>query len=124
MREVVSFLKYSKDEKKLEKLLQENDRFQNLDWKAANTIKECAGIEMEIEEEEGSVNMCKAIEDMQKRKYEEGVKDGESQGISQGILVTLYGLVKDGILKTEEAAARAEMSVAEFHKRCDELLLS
>ena len=54
---VISFLKYSKDKEKLNKLLQEDDRFQRLERKAVNTIQECTGVEIEIEKEEEEINV-------------------------------------------------------------------
>lgn len=40
----------------------------------------------------------------------------------EGILVTLYGLVKDGLLKFEEAAKRANMSEEMFGSKMQETL--
>lgn len=59
--------------------------------------------------------MCKAIRDMLEEKFEEG--------ISQGILTTLDGLVRDGILKAEEAAVRAGMPTEEFCEKVKELIV-
>lgn len=47
LREVMSFLKYSKDQEKLDRLLQKDVKFQSLDRKAAKTIAECAGVEID-----------------------------------------------------------------------------
>ena len=47
----------------------------------------------------------------------EGVEKGERQGI----LSTLSALVRDGVLKKEEAAERAKMSVAEFEEESKKL---
>ncbi len=54
--------------------------------------------------------MCKAIEDMKKEQYEEGRRAGEEQGMEQGVFMTLASLVKNGMLKLEDAAKQCNMS--------------
>ena len=43
-------------------------------------------------------------------------KAGRAEGRAEGVLETLGGLVKDGLLPVAEAARRANMSVADFEK--------
>ena len=122
LREVLSFLKYSKDRKKLDHLFHENAGFQHLEYKAARVIMQCANVTLTLKEEEGSVNMCKAIEDMKKKEREEGIiigiregkREGIKEGIKEGMVMTLCSLVRDGLLSLEEAACRAEMTNGEF----------
>ncbi len=45
----------------------------------------------------------------------------EERGIEQGMLMTLCSLVNDGVLKPEEAAKRANMSVAAFDEKLKEM---
>ncbi len=47
-----------------------------------------------------------------------GIKIGETNGI----IKTLVGLVKDGIINVSDAAKRANMTVAEFEEKTAELL--
>jgi hypothetical protein len=51
------------------------------------------------------VDMCEAIE---------GIRN---DGIEEGVLKTLLGLVKDGILTIADAARRAGMTVAELEAK-------
>ena len=53
--------------------------------------------------------MCKAFE------------DEREEGREEGILVTLCSLVKDGLLKLEEAAKRANMSEEVFGQKMQEI---
>ncbi len=46
-----------------------------------------------------------------------GVERGIAQGIAQGNMQMLVALVKDGILKVEEAAKRLGISETEFEER-------
>ncbi len=51
---------------------------------------------------------------------ERGIEQGREQGIEQGIIMTLSALVNDGVLEPEEAAKRANMSVAAFEEKLKE----
>ena len=63
---------------------------------------------------DGGNNMCRAIEQMKKHSYDEGVSDGISQGISQGTEKTLYELTHKGKLDKETAANMLNISIAEY----------
>ena len=62
--------------------------------------------------------MCNAIEEMRNDAIEygktEGIKEGIKEGTANGIIMTLVGLVKEGILSVEDGAKRANMSVEDF----------
>ena len=70
--------------------------------------------EREIGREEG---MAKGIE----KGIEKGMAKGIEKGVAKGTLLTLAGLIKDGILSIADAAGRADMSVEEFKHRIAEL---
>lgn len=58
---------------------------------------------------EERVDMCEAIEGIR--------NDAIAEGVMEGILKTLIGLVKDGILTISDAATRANMTVSEFEEK-------
>lgn len=58
--------------------------------------------------------MCEAIEELLKDSKSEGRAEGKIEGKVEGTLKTLAGLVKDKVLTTREAAARAAMTEDEF----------
>ena len=65
LREVMFFTKYSKVMKKLEEILiADEQRFQNLERRAADVIKVITHSDFKYSENEVSVNMCQAIQDM------------------------------------------------------------
>ena len=66
---------------------------------------------------DGGNNMCRAIEQMKKHSYDEGVSDGISQGISQGTEKTLYELTHRGKLDKETAANMLNISIAEYSNK-------
>ncbi|MGN0168632.1 MAG: hypothetical protein ACI4AB_11350 [Acetatifactor sp.] len=54
---------------------------------------------------------------------EKWYREGEAVGEKKGVLETLFGLVKDGILSVSDAAKRANMNVADFEKAYKTFLL-
>ena len=53
--------------------------------------------------------MCEALDVLMERS--------EAKGKNEGILETLVGLVKDGLISLAEAAKRANMTVSEFEDK-------
>ena len=72
MREVMSFIKYSKDKSKIKSLLKDNPRFRGLRREAAMVIDEYTNMEYVFDEEE-SVNMCEGVQGMIDDAVEEEV---------------------------------------------------
>ena len=62
--------------------------------------------------------MCKAIEDMisdsKAEGKKEGRKEGRKEGKKEGALITLAGLVRDGVLSVKDAALRLNMTESAF----------
>ena len=97
LKEVLSFIKYSTDKQKLEKLLGSNENFTALDRTAAMVINVCTNSKLKIDTNQEVVDMCKAIADMR----QEGIDIGRQEGIEQGELKkakeTALNLFKMGI---------------------------
>ena len=61
---VMEFIKCSQDKKMMKTLVSNDERFKHLDRDAADVITSCTKFKVEmVENQEGEVNMCKAIED-------------------------------------------------------------
>ena len=80
IREVMQFIKYSKDTEKLSQLVEENTAFETMDRKAVRVMEEMTGMKIEKEVEEEKVNVCKAIQGIEER----GRAAGRSEGIQIG----------------------------------------
>ena len=106
LREVLSYIKYSKDADKLAEYMKHNQRMEHLEVGAAQVIKEVTNTKFQIPKGMEEVNMCEAIEVLMKRS--------ETEGITQGKLSLLKELVDDGTLTMEAAAGKVNMSVEEF----------
>ena len=117
LREVIEYIKYSKDKEKLSRILKDNSRML-IDREAALVIKTITNTAIEISEKEEKIDMCKAIDDM----LSEREAKGEIRGIEIGELRMLVKQVKKGRLTIEEAAEDAAMSVEKFRNVTDDML--
>lgn len=124
LREVLSYIKYSKDADKLAEYMNHNQRMEHLEVGAAQVIKEVTNTKFQIPKGMEEVNICEAIEVLMNRRENEGIRQGLEQGISQGMaqgitqgkLSLLKDLVEDGTLTMEAAAGKVNMSVEEFQE--------
>lgn len=106
LREVLLFIKYSKDKNRLRKIVAADPHFLSVDRKAGQVIKILTGSDFEIREEEEKIDMCKALEDLK----EEGRQEGRQDGIRKIILKILA----KNQFSYEEIADMTEMSVEEI----------
>ena len=60
-----------------------------LDLPAANVINTVAGIGLEIKQDRGKVDMCKAIEDLKAESRAEGREEGHTKGRAETIEQTV-----------------------------------
>ena len=70
--------------RKLTEYITQNERMHRLDLSAANVINTVAGIGLEIRQDRGKVDMCKAIEDLKAESREEGRAEGREEGHTKG----------------------------------------
>ena len=120
LREIIAIFKRSKDREAMKQYyLEHKERFRELDEISIDTMGALIGkrVLKLFPQEEGGVDMCKAFED----ERAEGRIEGERIGREKGAFAMLCSLVKDGILKLEDAATRMEMSEEMFCKRMQEL---
>ena len=112
LREVLSYIKYSKDADKLAEYMNHNQRMEHLEVGAAQVIKEVTNTKFQIPKGMEEVNICEAIEVLMNRRETEGIQ----LGMTQGKLSLLKDLVDDGTLTVEVAAGKVIMSVEEFEE--------
>ena len=103
LREVIGYIKYSKDKKRLSEFLTDNPRML-IEANAAMVIKAVTNTPLDIPEGAEVIDVCKAVEEMMNESEE------------RGELRMLVQLVRDGDLKLERAAEKAKMTVEQFEK--------
>ena len=84
LREVLLYIKYSKDKEQLGKLLETDFRFKELDIEAAIVINTITNSQLKFDRKEKKVDMCQAVADMRKEERQEGREEGREEGRQEG----------------------------------------
>ena len=105
LREVMLFIKYSEDRAKLNEMVQKDDRFKNMDKKAATVISTVTGVEFEEDYEEDKVDMCQALREM--------MEDATNEGIQSERTATARRMLEEGSFPVELISRIANLSVDE-----------
>lgn len=114
LREVLLFIKYSKDKNRLRKIVTADPHFLSVDRKAGQVIKILTGSDFEIREEEEKIDMCKALEDLKEEGRQEGRQEGWQEGRQDGIRKLILKILAKNQFSYEEIADMTEMSVEEI----------
>lgn len=72
LREVMLYIKYSKDKKTLNTVVKEDIKFQNMERQAAEVINVVTGSKLKYPKGKGDVNMCLAIQQMREESEIKG----------------------------------------------------
>ena len=102
LKEVMLFIKYSKDKRKLQELTSQTPGFRSLELKAARVIDSITGINLRFTETEGSVNMCQAVQEMCDDARAEGLSQGHTQGLQDHALLTAQRMLQDSRFSPED----------------------
>ena len=122
------------DKEKLDEVVHSVDRFRRMDPDSAGLINAVAGSHLKIvENEEGKIDMCVAIDEMRKESRDEGMiegrregkieghREGKIEGKIEGALETLAHLVRKGRLSLYDAAMEANLTLDEFRLKMEEI---
>ena len=116
LREVMLFIKYAKDKRKLKELTFENSSFQSLELKAARVIDSITGINLRFTETEGSVNMCQAVQEMCDDARAEGRTAGLAEGLQEQAMLTAQRMLQDPRFSPEDISRFSGLSLEEVLK--------
>lgn len=72
LREVMLYIKYSKDKEKLDEIIERDSKFQSVERQAAEVINVVTGSRLKYPEGKGAVNMCLAIQQMREESEIKG----------------------------------------------------
>lgn len=107
LREVLFFIKYSKDWENLSSILETNEkRFRKLERRAVDVIEAITNSEIKYDEEEEAVDVCQAIQEMRIEERRLGEQEGERRGERRGEKIGEKIGVQKGELKKAQEAAR------------------
>lgn len=118
LREVLKYIKYCKDKEKLLKVTTEDKAFHNVDIETAMTINVVTNSKLDISQGKGSMNMCKAIQDIRMDGIIEGKMIGREEGREEGRRENKYQtattLIKMGLLSYENISVATGLTVEEI----------
>ena len=102
LKEVMLFIKYSKDKRKLQELTSQSPGFRSLELKAARSIDSITDIHLRFTETERSVNMCQAVQEMYDDARAEGHLAGRTEGLQDHALLTAQRMLEDSRFSPED----------------------
>ncbi len=83
-REVMKYIKYSKDKKKLAEVISDDERFKNVERQALDVINFTTGSKVKYSERKGAMDVCLAIQEMREESEIIGaIRFNRKRGISQ-----------------------------------------
>ena len=94
---------------------EEDSDFYHVDRETAQFIKEMTGVNIEIQEGEEDVNMCKAWEDMAIDMKNEGIQLGEQRGLQENRFLVIKNMIRRGY-SDEDILAIAECEQADIEQ--------
>ena len=103
LKEVMLFIKYSKDKRKLQELTSQSLGFRSLELKAARVIDSITGINLRFTETEGSVNMCQAVQEM--------CDDARAEGRQEQAMLTAQRMLQDSRFSPEDISRFSGLSL-------------
>ena len=80
LKEVMLYIKYSKDKNKLMEKAQEDPDFLSMDRQAAEVINTVTNSKLKYPEGKEKIDMCLALEEMRMDSKREGIREGEIKG--------------------------------------------
>lgn len=106
MREVMGYIKYSKNKEKLLDFLR-TDIHKSIEMNAARVIKTITNTPIEVSEEKEEIEMCKAIEDL--------IAESETRGEAKGMIEVCLemDISKEDILKKLQDKLNISLQQAE-----------
>ncbi len=103
LREVLLFIKYSNDGKKLTEAVNSNKNFQSLGRKEVEVLNACVNANLSIENGEEVLDVCQAIQMIAENAKEEGIKEGIKEGQVSALLQSVKNLTQNMEMTTEQA---------------------
>ena len=112
IREVFSLLRYRRDKKGLEKLLEENPAYQEMDEETSQVVSVLMGADKFMEKreryrKEEKYNMCQALQEMMEDSRQEGREEGRKE-----IIRALVETCKDFGISQEESVSRVAQKLS------------
>jgi hypothetical protein len=86
LSQVLKYVKYSADKKKLKEIVDEDEVYSNISRRTANMINIVTGSDFKIDNGKEKINMCEAIKGMREDARMEGRNEGLIAGRNEGLI--------------------------------------
>ena len=96
IRQLFEVLKNAYDKEKMQEVLQNDEKFSKVDRETVEAINLFAGTDIDIDEKEEVIDMCKAWEEQKNEGRELGREEGREEGRISQAKVTALKLQKKG----------------------------
>ena len=115
LREVLLYIKYSKDKEKLKQVVLSDERFKHVERSAVSVFNVITNSKIKFEEKGEEINMCQAIMEMREEERligrEEGWEEGRKEGREEGREETAKRMLKLGKNTLEEISICCNLDI-------------
>ncbi len=122
LREIMRYIKYSNDKKKLDNILKTEQRFRSVERSAVEIINAATNSKMKIDEGKESVDMCLAIQEMREESRIEGRNEGRCEGRNEGELEGAITFAKELGIPKEEVKKSFMLKYQKSEQETEELM--
>ncbi len=106
LKEVMLYIKYSRDKDRLQKTVLAEPGFRNLDRQAAEVINAATNSKLKYPQGKGTIDVCAAIEEMKMDSRQEGWQEGRQEGRTEGEMKGAVETYMEFQLPLQEAVRR------------------
>ena len=121
IKQVFDFIKYANDKERLRELIKRDSNFTHLSEDAYDVIEKYGKVtglnKGNYKNEEGEINMCKAMDDWAKEEREIGLKEGHESGLREGRESGLREGHESGLREGHESGLREGMQEGRLQER-------
>ena len=108
IRQLFEVLQNAYDKEKMQEVLQNDEKFSNVDRETVEAINLFAGTDIDIDEKEEVIDMCKAWEEQKNEGREEGRELGREEGRELGERQKIISLIVKKLQKDKSVAEIAD----------------
>ena len=108
IRQLFEVLKNAYDKEKMQEVLQNDEKFSKVDRETVEAINLFAGTDIDIDEKEEVIDMCKAWEEQKNEGREEGRELGREEGRELGERQKIISLIVKKLQKNKSVAEIAD----------------
>ena len=103
LRQVMEFIKYSKDKENMAELMR-SEAYRSIDETAVSVIEHCTHLKLKqhIKNEKGEINMCEAWDEMKKDCKAEGMQAGLQEGLQKKAAEIAKSMLQDNHLNYDK----------------------